>query len=301
MHERLWSRVHGWQARRLLWLVLHLVAMAIIAAGVLLTAGCDDVFEDCDDAPKETRDDSFTVDHTARVVVKTGNGGIAVTAGPDNQVLVEATLTVPDELSYSITQDGDTIMVEAKPKTGRTWRDCMGASIVVTAPSMTDVDLHTSNGALNVEGIEGSGDLETSNGAIELFDVKGDFQGRTSNGSLDIDGMEGSAELRTTNGAIDVRRVIGEVDLETSNGRVSFDGELIAGGDNRLVTSNGRVVVELRGEPSISLDASTTNGEINTTLPITTSLVEKNRIVGTIGDGEAGLYVRTSNGDLTIR
>ncbi len=133
------------------------------------------------------------------------------------------------------------------------------------------------------------------------FNVKGDFRGDTSNGALDIDGIEGSAELRTSNGAIDVRNAVGEVDLQTSNGIISFEGELTAGGSNRMVTTNGRVDVELRGSPSISMDASTSNGEINITLPITTSLVEKNHIVGTIGGGEATLYIRTSNGDVTIR
>jgi hypothetical protein len=279
------------------WTVLSLFIVAIIVTGMLLTAGC----VNCDDTSKETREDSFTVGASARIVVKTANGGISVTAGPGNQVQVVTTLTSPEKLTYSVIQDGDTITVEAKPKTGRTWGACMAADIVVTAPTMTNVDLHTSNGAITVQGINGSGVLETSNGAIDIFNVKGDFRGGTSNGALDIDGIEGSAELRTSNGAIDVRNAVGEVDLQSTNGRVSFYGELSAGGNNRMVTSNGRVDVELPGSPSVSLDASTSNGEINITLPITTSLVEKDHIVGTIGGGEADLYIRTSNGDVTIR
>ena len=283
MRERLLSLQRNSRPRQLPWLALSLLALSIIAAGMLLTVSCNNVFVDCDDAPKETRDNSFTVGESARVVVKTGNGGITVTAGQGNEVRVEAMLTVPEKLAYSITQDGDTITVEAKPKTGSTWRDCMQASVIVTVPTMTDIDLHTSNGAIDVEDINGSGILETTNGAIELFNVKGDFRGSTSNG------------------AIDVLNAVGEVDLQTSNGRVSFEGELTTGGENRLVTSNGLVDVELLGEPSISLDASTSNGDLNIMLPITTSLVEKNHIVGTIGDGEATLYVRTSNGTVIIR
>jgi DUF4097 and DUF4098 domain-containing protein YvlB len=282
---------------RLVWTVLSLLIVPIIVTGMLLTAGC----ENCDDASKETHEDSFAVGDSARVVVKTANGGISVTAGSGNAVQVVTTLTSPEKLAYSVIQDGSTITVEAKPKAGRTWGACMAADIVVTAPTMTDVDLHTSNGAITVEGINGSGVIETSNGAIDIFNVKGDFRGDTSNGALDIDGIEGSAELRTSNGAIDVRNAVGEVNLQTTNGRVSFDGELSAGSNNRLVTSNGRVDVELPGSPSVSLDASTSNGEINITLPITTSLVEKDHIVGTIAGGEADLYIRTSNGDVTIR
>jgi DUF4097 and DUF4098 domain-containing protein YvlB len=297
MRESLRGQQRNSRCHRPPWLVLSIFIVLIVVTGTLLTAGC----ENCDNAFKETHDDSFTVEDSARVVVKTGNGGIEVTAKSGNEVRVVATLTSPEKLTYTAVQDGDTITVEAKPKTGGTWGTCMAANIVVTVPTMTDVDLHTSNGAISIEGINGSGVFVTSNGAFNIFDFKGDFRGATSNGAVNIDGLEGSAELTTSNGAIDVHNAVGEVNLQTTNGRISFEGNLTAGGSNRMVTSNGRVDVELGVSPSISLDASTSNGEINVTLPITTSLVEKNHIVGTIGGGGATLYIRSSNGDVTIR
>jgi hypothetical protein len=282
------------------WWILGLLTVVVVAASLLVTAGCDELFEDCDDAPKEARDDSFTVGGSLHLVARTGNGAIEVSAGSDNEVRVEATLTVPDNIDYTVIQEGDTITVEAKPKTGRSWRNCTGASFVMTVPANTEVELDTSNGAIELFGLGGGGRLDTSNGAVSLVDVTGDYRGSTSNGRIDIDGMEGTADFGTSNGAVSVADSKGEFDLHTSNGRISFSGELTAGGDNRLETSNGRVDVELLGEPSVTLDASTSNGELSIELPITTSLVEKNHIVGTIGDGEADLYIRTSNGDINI-
>jgi hypothetical protein len=318
MDMNLYGRIKSRLTSRKTWLIPVLIISVVITAMPLLAGGCEGVFEDCDDAPIEYYDDNFTVDGSAAVVVRTGNGGIEVNSGSDDEVLVQATVRDPEKIDYRVSQEGNTITVEAKPKDGRSWRSCMQASIVLTVPARTDFELETSNGAIALRGIEGSGNIKTSNGSIGLFDVKGDFEGTTSNGSLTIDGLAGSVALRTSNGAVNARDVIGEVDLdtsnggvdvqglvgeanlETSNGSLSFKGELTAGGDNRLVTSNGQVEVELLGVPSVSLEVLTHEGKIRTTLPITTTLVEDDHITGIIGDGEADLYVRTTNGDVTI-
>ena len=300
MGATLGERRKGSGVRRWRGLVTLLLAVAAISAMLLTVAGCDEWSDDCDEETIEIKDDSFAVGDSVRLVVKTGNGAIEVNSGSDGEVLVEATLRVPEEIDYSVTQDGDTINVVAEPRSGG-WRDCKQASFVITVPAKTDVDLRTSNGRIELVGIEGSGRLETSNGEISLDDVKGDFDGGTSNGRIDIDTLEGSVELDTSNGAVSVRDAKGEFELETSNGRISFSGELVAGGNNRLVTSNGQVDVELEGTPSVRIEAATSTGEITTDLPLKIESVSKNRLVGTIGDAEADLYVSTSNGDVDIR
>jgi DUF4097 and DUF4098 domain-containing protein YvlB len=282
------------------WLAVGLLMAIVIAAGLLVTAGCDELIDDCDDAEIETRDDSFSVGESVKLVVRTSNGAVDVRAGSDGEVQVEATLREPEKIDYDVTQDGDTITVEARSESGR-WRGCMMASFVVTVPANTEVDLDTSNGAVALTGLVGGGRFETSNGAIRLVDVTGEYRGDTSNGSIDIDGMEGTADIETSNGAVNVVDFKGEVELRSSNGRMSFSGELTAGGDNRLETSNGRVTVELLGEPSVRIDAENSNGDISTDLPLTLESTSKNHIVGTIGGGEADLYIRTSNGDVDIR
>jgi DUF4097 and DUF4098 domain-containing protein YvlB len=276
------------------------MAVLLAAAALLMTAGCDELTDDCDDAEIETRDNSFSVGESVTLVVRTANGAIEVRTGSDGEVHVEATLREPERIDYEVTQDGDTITAEAQSESGR-WRGCMMASFVVTVPANTEVDLDTSNGAIELVGLEGGGRVDTSNGAISLVDVSGDYRGSTSNGAIGIDGMEGTADFGTSNGAVDVADSRGEFDLHTSNGRISFSGELTAGGDNRLETSNGRVNVELLGEPSVRIDASNSNGDITTDLPLTIESTSRHELVGTIGDGEADLYVRTSNGDLDIR
>jgi DUF4097 and DUF4098 domain-containing protein YvlB len=274
-------------------LTLPLVAVMVLASILLAAAGCTAGLT-------ETRDDSFSVNGTATLVVNSDNGWIKVNTGTEDEVRIQATLRGIDRIEYEVSQNGNTITVLAEIDQG--WFiSNVGVDITITTPVNTDVELETSNGAIELDGIEGTGTLRTSNGKIVLENVKGDFEGRTSNGKIEIDTLEGTALLSTSNGGLDLQGVIGKVDAETSNGRISYSGDMTVGGDNRLITSNGNVDVELLGTPSIELDASTSNGDITSELPITATTTSDDHLVGTIGDGEADLYIRTSNGDVTIR
>jgi len=277
---------------------IYLVIVAVVTAMALLaTTAC---FGPCPTSvTTETRDNTFNVTGSAVLVVNTGNGKIEVNAGSDDEVRVQATLRGVDRIDYDVNQDGNTITVTAEIDGG--WFCNYGADITIITPTNTDVELDTSNGMISVKGIEGTGTLRTSNGMIALEDVKGDFDGSTSNGMVSVTDMEGTGFFRTSNGRTELQGVTGEFDAETSNGLISFSGNLTAGGNNRLATSNGNVVVELLGTPSVSLDASTSNGDVTCELPIMATTTSDEHLVGTIGDGEADLYIRTSNGDVTIR
>ena len=278
--------------RRITLTMLVFVVM-VMAIALLAASACT-----CDAGPTETRDDSFTVNGTATLVVNTENGKIEVNTGSDDVVRVQVTLRGVNRIDYEVSQDGNTITVTAEI-TG--WFGNVGADITITAPANSDVELYTSNGVISLNGIVGTGTLRTSNGMISLENVKGDFDGTTSNGRIEVDTMEGTGYFRTSNGGVDLQGVTGEFDAQTSNGGISFSGNLTAGGSNRLVTSNGNVVVELLGTPSVSLDASTSNGDVTCELPITATVTGDEHLVGTIGDGEANLYIHTSNGNVAIR
>ena len=259
-------------------------ALGAVALFTLLfvAAACDDA----DIESVESRDDSFSVSSAPRLVVNGFNGRIVVNAGSDGTTSrVQATLKKADKIDYKATQDGDTVSVEAKEK-GRSisiFGRSPGAEIEVTVPVQTIVELRTSNGSIEIYGIERSGTLRTSNGKIVMENVKGDFDADTSNGSITVSTMEGT------------------VKLETSNGRINFTGELTPGGINEMKTSNGSITVSLEGEPSVELDASTSNGSVSSKLPILASSTGDNHLAGSIGNAEAKLNIRTSNGSVTVQ
>lgn len=250
-----------------------------------------------------TETDNFTVGESVTLVVKSLSGRIQVDAGSDNMVSIRAELRDVRRIKYEAIRSGDEVIVTAE-KTGTWWFPAGNtrADIYVTTPANTALRLETRNGRIEVRGTGKGGILNTSNGTIVLTDVKGDFEATTSNGAVEIDNIEGSAFLRSSNGKITLKEATGQFNAKTTNGDVSFSGHMTPGGSNRLVTTNGRVEVELTGAASLSIDASTSNGQIkHPDVPILTTVAKTDHVVGTIGAGEADLYIETSNGDVVIK
>ena len=279
---------------------LWALGAVVLGSMLFLSIGCKvtiNIDGDGDVGPTETRDDSFSVGASPVLVVTSENGSIDVETGPAGTIRVQATLRNAPRVQYEASEEGDTVTVEADVDSGA--RNA-GADIIVTAPAETAVELETSNGRIEIQGLEASGTLRTSNGRVVIEDVKGDFDVRTSNGPIEVTSMEGEGTLATSNGPVTLTEVKGAFDVDTSNGNISFSGEMTAGGDNRLETSNGSVTVELEGTPSVELDASTNRGKVTSELPIDASTKNAKRLVGTIGDGEAELHIRATNGSVTI-
>ena len=252
-----------------------------------------------------SRDDTFAVGASPTLIVTSHNGRVVVRAGDEGAIRVQAKLKNPSRVDYQVGQQDDVVTVDARQKGKSSLFDLFGqgggADIEVTAPKNTRVELKTSNGRVEIHGVEASGTLHTSNGRIVVDGAKGEYDAETSNGTIELRAVDGSGSLRTSNGKITMDSVKGQFNAATSNGSIRFAGELTPGGKNRFTTSNGSVRVTLAGKPSLEIDASTSNSKVSTTIrSMTRSQEKKDRLVGTIGDGEAELLIRTSNGSVTI-
>ena len=123
----------------------------------------------------------------------------------------------------------------------------------------------------------------------------------TSDGRVEVDGIQGLVNIHTSNGRISLQNVIGEFNALTSNASISFNGTMVPHGNNRLTSSNGDIDVELWAPISISLVADTSNGNVVCEIPISTTMIEDDHLIGVIGRGDANLFIHTSNSDVTIR
>lgn len=256
----------------------------------------------CVTSPAATvRQDTFTVANGDILNVDSFNGRIQIVAGQGNSIAVQATLRAPASINYQAAQNGNLVTVSAVKTGWWLFGSQSKADINVTVPAGTALNLKTSNGSIAVSGAILGGVLRTSNGSITLKDVKGSFDGSTSNGAIEVTAMEGSGLFKTSNGRIDVRGYVGDCSLSTSNNSISFAGELKPGGQNRLTTSNGSVNVQLKGTPNLTLDASTSNGKVNSALPILATSTGNTSLAGKIGNGDASLFIHTSNAGITIQ
>ena len=90
------------------------------------------------------------------------------------------------------------------------------------------------------------------------------------------------------------------MDARTSGGsvEVNFDRGNSKGGE--LATSGGSVHVGLDPGANLDIDASTSAGHVNASLPIKTSHLSKDSLVGTLGSGGSMLRLRSSAGSIDI-
>ncbi|HYI08584.1 MAG TPA: DUF4097 family beta strand repeat-containing protein [Thermoanaerobaculia bacterium] len=124
----------------------------------------------------------------------------------------------------------------------------------------------------------------------------------TVNGSINLTQVNGKHELETTNGKIDVSRCSGSLEASTTNGGI--DAELVQvtkGQPMRLSTTNGRIEVAVPAGLAVDVDASTTNGSIQSDLPVSTTKISRNSLRGSINGGGTPLKLRTTNGGIEIK
>jgi hypothetical protein len=128
-------------------------------------------------------------------------------------------------------------------------------------------------------------ELETTNGAINVANITENIRAKTTNGSVELVNISGNLVARTTNGS-----------LVASFAAIQFKGEI------EMRTTNGRIEIELPDSVSAQLSARTTNGKISTDFPVKVQgRFETNKIEGTIGGGDGRIDLRTTNGSVTIR
>lgn len=123
-----------------------------------------------------------------------------------------------------------------------------------------------------------------------------------TNGGIYLTGVTGDLRLDTTNGKIGVAGCAGSVEASTTNGGI--DAELVSvakGQPLRFETTNGRITVTLPRDLSADVQADTTNGAIQTDLPVATTRLDRNSLRGTINGGGTPLRLRTTNGGIEIR
>lgn len=123
------------------------------------------------------------------------------------------------------------------------------------------------------------------------------------NGGVSIDDVEGTIEARTTNGGISLAGVAGDVRGETSNGglHATLDGDRWRGAGLDLRTTNGGVTLDIPRGYSARLETGTTNGGFHIDFPITVQGTLGRHLTTQLGGGGALIRAVTTNGGVTLR
>lgn len=141
---------------------------------------------------------------------------------------------------------------------------------------------------------------KNTNGDIEVDELAGRVEAYSTNGDVSVGGGT-EVIARTTNGSISVRSA-GEADARTTNGRITADLRRIdpSGQPLRFSTTNGSVTVRIPSRIDASISARTTNGVIESEVPITIGRASRRELTGTIGNGGREIELRTTNGNIVV-
>jgi len=179
----------------------------------------------------------------------------------------------------------------------------LGAKYVIRVPRQTELErIHSSNGSLRVENIDGNVTLQTSNGSVHLAGIHGNVDAHSSNGSVEVRKVDGRMTFHTSNGSVRAENVHGGVSATTSNGSVDLELEAPEGSDVTASTSNGGITVRLPASTNATINAHTSGHDrIYSDFDVTVrGQLARSRLEGAIGGGGPRIELSTSNGNIRL-
>ena len=253
---------------------------------------------------------SFPVSGRADVHIFVSNAAVQVMTSDDPNVdfHVHYEIDGSDPGPPFVTrQDGNLIELKENDGSHDWWNwdtdRVHGTRVEVRMPKNADLQLQTSNGAIEVSSVNGDIRLRTSNGAIHAAALKGKLQASSSNGSIDAEGVDGACELSTSNGRIHASGRFDSLTIHSSNGLVvarAAAGSTVASGWS-LGTSNSGIDLSLPSTLKADLDLGTSNGGVQLELPVTVQgYQDPSHLHGALNGGGPQVSVHTSNGHIRV-
>jgi DUF4097 and DUF4098 domain-containing protein YvlB len=222
--------------------------------------------------------------------VRTDDGNVRVEAGAGSEIDARVTTVgwriAPGEVVITESQTGDRVDIEVRiPKlrlgfgTGH-----RSITVVLRVPKKADLEVHTGDGSITADGLEGEIRLHTGDGSIRATGLTGRLEADTGDGHMDVRGRFDLLDLRTGDGGIEAAAEPGS--------KVEAPWSLRSG--------DGSITLRIPENLGADLDAHTGDGSITLEKPVTvTGTIRKNAVRGTLGAG--GLPLRIQTGDGSVR
>lgn len=266
-----------------------LILGALVMFGCLVAADCDPS-EWIGGGPefKESFHKALPLEASGRFILKNTNGDIRIETWNKAEVDISA-----EKIARGHKENLEKVTIEVSGRDGAVMVDTV-------YPKFRNLRVSVSYTVKVPEGVR----LETvrsTNGDVDLIGRYGDVKASSTNGDIRLTGAAAAAALGTTNGSINAAEIEGPVDAHTTNGRITVAVRQLKG-DVTARTTNGSITARLGGEINARLNVHTTNGHIETSLPVTIKDLSQSRrrLEGTIGSGGPLIDLSTTNGSVTI-
>ena len=206
----------------------------------------------------------FTVNARPVVVIhNVANGRIEVKSWKTKEVDVVASQT-SDKIGFDMEQAGDRIDVTANILDTSAQPRELEASLLLTVPEETELQLKTETGLIYVEQVMGDMTLESVAGDVHLKEVSGYIIVRTTEGSLVCTQCAGKLDFKSISGGAQILQPgLTNVSLFTTSGNILFDGDFVRTGLYTMKSGKGLVEVRFSGNDSFDLKAQTATGTVD--------------------------------------
>lgn len=177
------------------------------------------------------------------------------------------------------------------------------ATPVTASGTRGELVVDVGSGQVEVTDAEGTVDIDTGSGGVTVRNVRGDVL-RVDTGSGGVDATAVTVrrlEVDTGSGRVRVAGARAEsVLIDTGSG--SVDAELSGSpNDVEIDTGSGSVTLTLPAGYGATVDLETGSGGIELDFPVQVRRVERDHVVGTIGDGRGRLKVDTGSGRIVVK
>jgi len=222
------------------------------------------------------------------VVTNIAPGSVEVKTGSEDEVIVDLDLRLQEDLNCNVSQDDNVVTINCSVRDEfRNWPAYIFtsrpvANILLSVPAESDLD------------------IENRAGDIVVSDVKGTIAAESSAGVINIRGCKGTVKARTRAGSVNFENVDGTITARSSAGSIKFSGDL-SNGESWFRTSIGSIDISLKGQPDLTVEASTTIGNIRCIPELADAHYRRNQYTGRIGAGKGRLIAETKTGSITIQ
>ena len=167
------------------------------------------------------------------------------------------------------------------------------AAVTVKAPHLSSAAIATSDGALEIAGIDGSLDANTRAGEIAVDRIRGQCTLLTGGGAVRIGEVDGPLKCTSGAGRITVKAVHGAATLYTYGGDITADQ---VAGETRAETVGGSIHIRSAGGP---VTATTGGGEI--VVDKANGVVTARNMAGPVQVGAAaGVHCENGSGGIRL-
>lgn len=273
---------------------------------VVVVAACAAAFA-ADQAKKEFK---YTAGPKASVFILNQYGPITVRPSTTNQVTVVAT-PYSDKVQVDGSQNGNRIQLRSQLLSGATAATGR-VDYEVEVPSDASITLHSVDGPVHAEQLEGDVTVEGDTASIDLRDLAGGHvHVNTLNGPVTLTNINnGHVEITSVGGDINLNSVTGPfVEVTSAKGRINYSGDFGYTGNYKLISHTGDIEATVPAYASFDVNARSVRGDVVNDFPMNSarqaespSAFQRGRsFVGSAGKAASSVIIRTFSGKIRLK